>query len=133
MSAQTIPMSNQLSVVATLAALLERIEQSGVAPHAAANASTMADLLRIVVLPLMDGRYGNRTAAEGLRARATGGCRRAAGGQAASLRLSGVAAPSPCPGTVLHTAMNKAAMTGPMTKPLIPNTASPPSVDNRTR
>lgn len=34
MSTQTIPMSNQMSVVATLAALLERVEQSGVVPHA---------------------------------------------------------------------------------------------------
>ncbi len=31
---KTVPMSNQMSVVATLAALLERIEQSGVAPDA---------------------------------------------------------------------------------------------------
>ena len=34
MSTQTVPMSNQMSVVATLAALLERVEQSGVVPDA---------------------------------------------------------------------------------------------------
>lgn len=34
MNAQAIPMSNQMSVVATLAALLERVEQTGTAPDA---------------------------------------------------------------------------------------------------
>lgn len=34
MNAPAIPMSNQMSVVATLAALLERVEQTGLAPDA---------------------------------------------------------------------------------------------------